>query len=340
MSDQTTLAGGLQDHSAHHPSVAPETGSSQRIAVLVPCHNEAVTVGKVVADFRRELPEAVVYVYDNASTDDTATIAARAGAVVVSERRKGKGNVIRAMFREIDADIYVMVDGDDTYPSAAVEELIAPVRNAEADMVIGKRSAASPDRAFRRFHVFGNSLVAHMIKVLFGSSLSDVLSGYRVLAKRFVKTVPIMSSGFEVEAEMTISALDKGFRLREVPIEYGSRPEGSASKLNTYRDGILIVRTVLRVFKDYRPLLFFGSAGALLVAAGFIVGTPVILEFVRTGLIDRIPSAILATGLCVVGSLQIGVGAILDSQAWLHRENYQNFRTLFKFLDRRIEDDR
>ncbi len=327
-------------HTGELIGVTMDTGGPQRIAVLVPCYNEAATVAKVVADFRRELPQATVYVYDNDSSDDTATIAAGAGAVVVSERRRGKGNVIRAMFRDIDADFYVMVDGDDTYPPAAVSELLAPVRAAEADMVIGKRLAQFPERSFRRFHVIGNSFVVRLVNVLFGSTMSDVLSGYRVLAKRFVKTVPIMSSGFEVEAEMTISALDKGFRVREVPVDYGSRPEGSVSKLDTYRDGVLIVRTVLRVFKDYRPLLFFGSAGALLIAVGFVVGTPVILEFLRTGAIDRIPSAILATGLCVLGALQIGVGAILDTQAWLHRENYQNFRTLFEFLDRRIDDDR
>lgn len=293
-----------------------------RIAVLIPCYNEARTIGKVVHDFRRELPTADVYVYDNNSTDDTKIVALRAGAIVRSERKQGKGNVVRSMFRTIEADIYIMIDGDDTYPAEAVHELLHPVLTGEADMVIGDRlsngSYVSENK--RPFHHLGNRTVRGLINWLFNTKLQDIMTGYRVFSRTFVKNIVVMSEGFEIETEMTLSALDKQFRIVEVPIDYRDRPEGSESKLNTFRDGMRVLKTVFWIFKDYRPLLFFSSLALLFFLCGLAVGAPVIIEYISAHYIWKVPSAILAVGLMVLASISLTSGLILDTIVRHHRE--------------------
>lgn len=300
-----------------------EEMENEKVAVLIPCFNEALTIGKVVKDFRDALPGATIYVYDNNSNDGTGDAAREAGAIVRKEYRQGKGNVVRTMFREVDAHIYLMVDGDDTYPAGDGRGLLEPVVAGEADMVVGTRMVRYTDKAFRRFHVFGNNLVVALINILFRSSIHDCLSGYRAFSRTFVKTIPVISSGFEIETEMTTHALDKGFAIREVPIDYGKRPEGSASKLNTIKDGMLILKTVFRLFKDYRPLAFFSAISAVLFAAGLGSGIPVILEFLDTGLVPRFPTAILASALVVLSVLMFSVGLILDTIVRHQRESYE-----------------
>ncbi len=293
-----------------------------KLAVLIPCYNEARTIGKVVSDFRRELPEADIYVYDNNSSDDTRIAALRAGAIVRSERKQGKGNVVRSMFRSIDADVYIMVDGDDTYPADAVHQLIDPITTGEADMVIGDRlsngSYVSENK--RPFHHVGNRMVRGLINWLFHTKLQDIMTGYRVFNRTFVKNIVVMSEGFEIETEMTLSALDKQFRIVEVPIDYRDRPEGSESKLNTFRDGIRVLKTVFWIFKDYRPLLFFSSLALWFFVCGLAVGTPVIIEYVAAHYIWKVPSAILAVGFMVLATISLTSGLILDTIVRHHRE--------------------
>ncbi|MET0290084.1 MAG: glycosyltransferase family 2 protein [Pseudoxanthomonas sp.] len=284
-----------------------------RVAVLIPCHNEATTIGKVVRDFRAALPEAQIWVFDNASTDQTSTIALGEGAHVRPVAAKGKGNVVRAMFRDVDAEVYVMVDGDDTYPAHAVAPLLADVIDGRADMVVGTRLESHEAASFRRFHGAGNQLVRRCVAMLFGSPVTDVLSGYRVFSRRFVKSMPVLSKGFEIETEMTVFALANGFVLSEHPIAYGVRPSGSQSKLNTYRDGMRVLRTILFLFKDMRPLLFFGSIASALVLAGLGFGSVVISEFGRTGLVTHPSTAVLAVALTLVGLLSLATGLILDT---------------------------
>ncbi|MCR6626051.1 glycosyltransferase [Pseudoxanthomonas japonensis] len=284
-----------------------------RIAVLIPCHNEALTVQKVVVDFRQALPEAEVWVFDNASMDTTAYLAAQAGAHVRHVLAKGKGNVVRAMFRDVDADIYVMVDGDDTYPAASVRMLIEDVAQGRADMVVGTRLESHDRASFRRFHGFGNRLVCRCIGALFGHPVRDVLSGYRAFSRRFVKSMPVLSRGFEIETEMTVFALANGFVLSEQVIDYGKRPEGSESKLNTYRDGIRVLKTILFLFKDMRPLLFFGTLAAACVMSSLGFGAIVINEFARTGLVTHPSTAVLAVAFALVGVVSMATGLILDT---------------------------
>lgn len=284
-----------------------------RIAVLIPCYNEAPTIAKVVADFRRALPQAEVWVFDNASSDDTGAIAAAAGAHVRPVAAKGKGNVVRAMFRDVDADLYVMADGDDTYPADAARALIEDVAAGRADMVVGTRLESHGDGSFRRFHGFGNRLVRSCIGALFGRPVRDVLSGYRVFSRRFVKSMPVLSRGFEIETEMTVFALSNGFVLSERPIDYGTRPDGSVSKLNTYRDGMRVLKTILFLFKDMRPLLFFGVLALLSVLAGLGFGAFVIHEFTQTGLVTHPSTAVLAVAFTLVGVVSMATGLILDT---------------------------
>lgn len=310
----------------------------KKIAVLIPCFNEEATVAKVVRDFSMSLPGAAIYVYDNNSTDRTGELAAMAGAIVRREYRQGKGNVVRAMFRNVDADIYIMVDGDGTYPAERAPDLLTPVANEEADMVVGTRLNTYTTRSFRKFHVIGNNLVVGIINMLFGSRITDCLSGYRAFSKHFVKGVALMSTGFEVETELTIQAMDRRFITQEVPIPYGERPKGSVSKLDTFGDGILIMRTILRIFKDYRPLIFFSVLGALLLFGGLLIGIPVVVEFWRTGLVFKVPSAILASGLVILSMLMVSVGLILDTIAVQHRESYQYYRNMMRMLDKRDEE--
>lgn len=286
----------------------------EKIAVLIPCYNEELTVTKVVTDFRKELPDADIFVYNNNSTDKTKELAVKAGAIVRDEYRQGKGNVVRSMFRDIDADIYVMVDGDDTYPAEEVMKLITPVREGKADMVIGDRlSSTYYEENKRPFHNFGNSLVKGLINFLFKSDLDDIMTGYRAFSKKFVKCMPVMSDGFQIETEMTIFALTNNMQLVNVPITYRDRPEGSHSKLNTFKDGLKVLMTLFDLFKDGRPFLLFTIFSLIFLIAGLIVGIPVITEFIQTAYVSKVPSAVLAAALMINALLLFNVGIILDA---------------------------
>ncbi len=295
------------------------------VAVLIPCYNEALTIGKVVDDFKASLPEAAIYVYDNNSSDDTAKIAADHGACVRTESRQGKGNVVRQMFREIDADIYVMVDGDDTYPAEAAADLIRPLAQDVADMTVGDRlsNGTYGEENDRAFHGFGNDLVRWLIKVIYGYSFEDVMTGYRAFTRMFVKTMPVLSSGFQIETELSIHAVDKRWRIKDVPIVYRDRPEGSESKLSTFQDGALVLMAIASLFKDYRPMAFFGWLSLLFVVLGLICGIPVIVEFSVTHLVERFPTALLAVALVLCGALSITVGLVLDTVAKNNRKQWE-----------------
>lgn len=284
------------------------------IAVLIPCYNEARTVAKVVADYRAALPQATVYVYDNNSTDGTADLAAAAGAVVRKERQQGKGNVLRRMFREIDAECYLLVDGDDTYPAEAAHEMVRAVRERGADMVVGDRLSSTYFTQNKRpFHNFGNSLVRFCINRLFGSQIKDIMTGYRAFSFQFVKTYPVLARGFEIETEMSIHAVERNMRIENIVIEYRDRPAGSESKLNTYSDGLKVLRTIVRLYKNYRPFGFFSMLAALLAlcSAGFMV--PVVAEYFRTGLVPRFPTLIVCACGMVAALLLFISGVILSS---------------------------
>ena len=295
------------------------------IAVLIPCYNEAVTIGKVVDDFRRELPNATVYVYDNNSSDDTASIARAHGAVVRTERRQGKGNVVRQMLRDIDADYYVMVDGDDTYPAEAARELLAPLISDEADMSVGDRlsNGTYGQENDRVFHGFGNDLVRILIKWIYGFEFKDVMTGYRAFNAVFAKTMPVLSPGFEIETELSIHAVDKRWRITEVAIDYRDRPEGSESKLDTFSDGCKVLLMIMSLFKDYRPLALFSWVALLFCVLGLIAGIPVIWEFAATGLVPKLPSALLAVALVFIGLLAFTCGLILDTVVKGSRKQYE-----------------
>ena len=297
----------------------------EKIAVLIPCYNEELTIEKVVKDFKKELPDADIYVYDNNSKDKTAEIAKNAGAIVKHEYRQGKGNVVRSMFRDIDADIYVMVDGDDTYPAEFVHELIKPIRDGQADMTIGDRlsNGTYQEENKRKFHEFGNNLVKKGINMLFDTKLKDIMTGYRVFNKIFVKNMPVMTPKFEIETEMTLYALDKKYIIKEIPIIYRDRPEGSESKLNTVSDGIKVVKTIFNMFKDYKPFQFFGIIALILLVLGLIAGIPVIIEYVKTAYITKLPSAVLATGLIMLSAIIFQCGLILQTIVKQHKENYE-----------------
>lgn len=299
--------------------------SEPRIAVLIPCYNEELTVARVVDDFKKELPEATIYVYDNNSTDNTAAIARKHGAEVRFEPRQGKGNVVRQMFREIDADYYILVDGDDTYPAVHAHEMLRLLMAGEVDMVIGDRlsNMTYHKENKRAFHSFGNNLVRHLIHLIYGVNIVDVLTGYRAFNRIYVKTCPIIAQGFEVETELTIHTIDKNWRFTEIPIEYRDRPEGSESKLSTFSDGAKVLMTILSLFKDYRPLALFSIVGALLFFVGVILGITVIVDFVSTGLVERFPTAILAVGFVFVGLLSVSVGFILDTTVKGWRKQYE-----------------
>ncbi|HJJ12637.1 MAG TPA: glycosyltransferase family 2 protein [Clostridiaceae bacterium] len=297
----------------------------EKIAVLIPCYNEELTIEKVIKDFKKELPEADIYVYNNNSKDKTEEIARKIGATVVNEYKQGKGNVVRSMFRDIEADLYVMVDGDDTYPAEFVHKLIEPVRNGEADMAIGDRlsNGTYQKENKRHFHEFGNNLVKKAINVLFKTNLKDIMTGYRVFNRTFVKNMPVLSPKFEIETEMSLYALDKKYIIKEIPIVYRDRPEGSDSKLDTIGDGIKVVKTIIRMFKDYRPFAFFSIVALILLIFGLIAGVPVLIEFVKTSYITKMPSAILATGFVSLSAIAFQCGVILDTITRQHKENYE-----------------
>lgn len=289
------------------------------VAVLVPCYNEVATVGQVVADFRTALPGAVIYVYDNNSTDGTPEAAEAAGAIVRHERRQGKGNVVRRMFSDVDADIYLLVDGDATYDASAAPNLIATMLSGPFDLVNGARVAAQK-AAFRAGHALGNTMLSGLVARIFGARSRDMLSGYKVLSRRFVKTFPVMSSGFEIETELVVHALELDVPMAEVETTYYERPEGSTSKLSTFRDGFRILGLIAHLVRDLLPLPFFLAVAALLAILSLAFGVPVVSEFIETGLVPRLPTAVMALGLMILAFLAMFAGLILDSVARGRRE--------------------
>ena len=292
------------------------------VAVLLPCYNEEVTIGNVVRDFRAALPGATIYVYDNNSTDHTAEIARNAGAVVRREPRQGKGNVIRAMFEDIDADVYVMADGDDTYPADAAPAMVSKVLDGY-DMVIGDRLSSTYFQENKRpFHNFGNRLVRGSINGLFNAHVTDIMTGYRAFSFTFVKTYPVLSRGFEVETEMTIHSLNNNLRLYEMPIQYRDRPEGSVSKLDTVGDGIKVMSTIFRMIREYKPLPFFGGLGLIIGIVGIVLCGTVTFEFAKTGVVTHFPTLIGAVMLVIAGLLLIIAGIILDVMAKNDRKTF------------------
>lgn len=289
------------------------------VAVIIPCYNEEVAIGRVVADFRRAMPKARIYVYDNASTDRTAEVAARAGAIVGHEPFAGKGNVMRRMFSDVDADVYVLVDGDDTYDASAAPGLVRTLLDNQLDMVNGARVTQIKE-AYRFGHRFGNKLLTGLVQMIFGKQFGDMLSGYRVFSRRFVKSFPATSAGFEIETELTVHALELRMKTAEVPTRYKDRPEGSSSKLNTIRDGLRILRMIGLLVKEERPLMFFSCAAAVLALLSMGLAAPVVMEFMRTGLVPRLPTAVLSVGVMLVAVLSMGCGLILDTVTHSRRE--------------------
>ncbi len=298
---------------------------TEKVAVLIPCYNEAVTIGKVVDDFRRVMPDADIYVYDNNSKDETSKIAAEHGAIVRFEGRQGKGNVVRSMFRDIDADYYIMVDGDDTYPAEAAPALIEPLRAGRADMTVGDRlsNGSYGEENDRAFHGFGNDLVRWLIKRIYGFAFEDVMTGYRAFNRAFVKTMPVLSEGFQIETEISIHAVDKRWRIEDVPIDYRDRPEGSYSKLSTFGDGAKVLKAITSLFKDYRPLAFFGWLALVLLVLAVIAGVPVLAEYAATGLVPRIPTMLGSMALAGCAALSFVTGLILDTVAKSHRRQWE-----------------
>ena len=294
-----------------------------KVAVLIPCYNEAQTIEKVVKDFQAALPESRIYVYDNNSTDGTGEIALRAGAVVRHEYQQGKGNVIRRMFREIDAECYVMADGDDTYPAESAPEMVRRVLERNCDMVVGDRLSSTYFQENKRpFHNFGNMLVRVGINRLFHSDIQDIMTGYRAFSYQFVKTFPVLSKGFEIETEMSIHALDKNLAIENVVIEYRDRPENSTSKLNTYSDGLKVLRTIWRLFRSYRPLQFYGGIAGILAIIALLLFIPVFSEYFRTGLVPRFPTLIVSGFIMIAAIQSFFSGMMLET---INRKNRQDF---------------
>ena len=290
-----------------------------RVAVLLPCYNEEAAIAATVAGFRKALPDATIYVYDNNSSDRTCEIAATAGAVVRSERQQGKGHVVRRMFADVDADIYVMADGDLTYDPKAAPAMVAMLATDQLDMIVGTRKHEAKE-AYRGGHVIGNRIFTGLLAGLFGRSFSDIFSGYRVFSRRFVKSFPVLSSGFEIETEISVHALELRMPVGEVETAYASRPEGSHSKLSTFSDGWRILKTIVTLYRIERPVLFFGTIGALLVVAAILLSVPLVITYLNTGLVPRLPTAVLATGMIIVAVLCFFAGLILDTVTRGRRE--------------------
>lgn len=298
----------------------------EKIAVLIPCYNGAKTIEKVVSDYHRELPDASIYVYDNNSTDNTASIAQHKGAIVRHEYRQGKGNVIRSMFRDIDADCYLMIDGDDTYPAENAQEMCQLVLDGKADIVIGDRLSSTYFQENKRpFHNFGNEIVRKFINILWHPQkrIKDVMTGYRAFSPMFVKTFPILSQGFEIETEMTIHALDKNLLIASVPVRYRNRPAGSKSKLNTYTDGVRVLQTIFNMYRHYKPMHFFGSIALFFLLSAFVLFIPVFTEYIRTGLVSRFPTFIASGFFMITALLSFFCGLILDTAAINSRKNFE-----------------
>lgn len=303
------------------------------IAVLIPCYNESQTIEKVIADFKTALPEATIYVYDNNSSDNTAELAARAGAVVRFEHQQGKGNVIRSMFRDIDAVCYLMIDGDDTYPAEHARDMVAPILAHRAQMVVGDRlSSTYFEENKRPFHNVGNRTVRALINVLFKNNVRDIMTGYRAFSYEFVKSFPVLSQGFEIETEMTIFALDKNLAIENVVIEYRDRPEGSESKLNTVSDGLKVLRTIGRLFKNYKPLLFFSLVSLLLLLFAVILFVPIWIDFNQTGTVERFPTLIVAGFIGLTGIILFIAGLILDVITQNERQRFEIEYTKFNAI--------
>lgn len=295
-----------------------------KIAVLIPCYNESKTIAKVVSDYHAALPEAEIFVYDNNSSDHTDEIAREAGATVRYEYRQGKGNVIRTMFREIEADCYLMIDGDDTYPAENAREMVDLVLEKKVDMVVGDRLSATYYTENKRpFHNMGNRVVKGLVNTIFRGNISDIMTGYRAFSYQFVKSFPVISQGFEIETEMTIHALDKNLSIRSVAVEYRDRPEDSVSKLNTYSDGMKVLRTIARLYKDYRPLSFFSLFAAVFAVVGLLMFIPVLVEFFRTGLVPCFPTLIVSGVMMTLAVLLFVCGLILDTVAKKHRQLFE-----------------
>ncbi len=297
-----------------------------KVAVLIPCYNEELTIGKVVDDFKKSLPDAVIYVYDNNSKDKTAEIAKEHGAVVRYERKQGKGNVMRSMFRDIDAECYILVDGDDTYPAEAAPELVSAVIDKGGDLVIGDRLSSTYFTENKRpFHNSGNVLVKSLINNFFKSDIKDIMTGYRAFSYEFVKTFPVLSQGFEIETEMTIHALDKNFSIISIPIQYRDRPEGSESKLNTYKDGFKVIMTIFNLYRLYKPFQFFSIFALLFLILSILFFIPAFIDYAKSGLVPRFPSLIVSTALFIVSALSFSVSLILDSVRKNSRQQFEIF---------------
>ena len=307
------------------------------VAVLIPCYNESRTIAKVVSDFKAALPEAVIYVYDNNSTDDTAAIARKAGAIVRHEYKQGKGNVIRRMFMEIDADCYLMVDGDDTYPADSAREMVDAVLTRQADMVIGDRLSSTYFTENKRlFHNSGNTIVKKSINALFGSNITDIMTGYRAFGYRFVKTFPVLSEGFEIETEMTIHAIDKNMRIENVVVQYRDRPEGSQSKLNTVGDGIKVLFTIVKFFRIYKPFRFFAGLALLLTVISLLFFIPVFVDFLQTRYVEKVPTVVVCCFVFMAAIQSFFAGMILDS---VKQKERQDFEIKLYGVTKRCADD-
>ena len=297
---------------------------NHKIAVLIPCYNESKTIAKVVGDFKKQLPEANIYVYDNNSTDNTADIARQAGAIVRYEQRQGKGNVVRRMLADIEADCYLLVDGDDTYPSDNAKEMCDIVLNEHYDMVIGDRLSSTYFQENKRpFHDYGNRFVRYAINQIFHSDIKDIMTGYRALSRHLVMSVPLLSEGFEIETELTINVLDNQLRIKQIPVEYRDRPIGSTSKLSTFKDGIKIIGTIFRLFRDYKPLVFFSWISSILILASLLILLPVFIEYLQTGLVPRFPTLIVCGFIILFAILLWMCGLILQVLLIRHRQLYQ-----------------
>ncbi len=319
-------------------SVAPDPLHFVRIAVLLPCYNEEGAIGKVVADLRAVLPEARIYAYDNNSHDRTKAVARVAGAIVRSERQQGKGHVVRRMFADVEADVYLLMDGDDTYDATAAPVMVQKLLQEQLDMVTGTR-VTSTEAAYRRGHRLGNRVLTGIVRYIFGDRISDMLSGYRVFSRRFVKSFPGLSTGFEIETEFTVHALELHMPVGEIETAYRERPAGTASKLRTYYDGIRILRTIIRLVKEERPLQLFAVAGALLLLGGIALGVPVVTEYLATRLVPRLPTAVLAASLVLLAFLSLASGLILDSVARGRKEMKRLAYLSIRAIDREALTD-
>lgn len=296
----------------------------KNIAVLIPCYNEEKTIGKVVKDFKKVLPQATIYVYDNNSTDNSVKIAKKEGAIVRYEIRQGKGNVVRTMFREIEADCYLMVDADDTYSATSAKSMCNLILKDNYDMVVGDRLSSTYFKENKRlFHNFGNKIVRLLINKLFKTNIEDIMSGYRAFSYEFVKSYPVLSKRFEIETEMTIHAVDKNFKIKTIPIKYKDRPVGSVSKLNTYKDGIMVIKTIEELVKEYRPRLFFNTCSIIFIIISLLLGLPVFIEYFKTGLVPKFPSLIVSMISLVIALLLFITGMILEVIAKKQKELYE-----------------